>query len=165
MKKSVFQGGWHGTFVGRMVGAPIFDFAEPDLSAILWHVPSFLRAHTGPIIPIMSPALLTPEKECYTVLILQIFREGFSRGEKGFRLKERAKRNPVAAGPAYEKSLRSRRLAERGIQRSERERTKIGLTLTSLKSSTFVNLHLVIKGPNEFAKDHQTQRIDPFAGG
>ena len=32
-----------------------------------------------------------------------------------------------------------------GIQRSERERTKIDLTLTSLKSSTFVNLHLVIK--------------------
>ena len=44
-----------------------------------------------------------------------------------------------------------------GIQRSERERTKIGLTLTSLKSSAFVNLHLVINGPNECAKDHQAQ--------
>jgi hypothetical protein len=45
----------------------------------------------------------------------------FSKGDlaelRGFLLKERAKRNPVAAGPAYEKSLRSRRLAGRGIQR------------------------------------------------
>ena len=40
-------------------------------------------------------------------------------------------------GPnAWEKSLRARRLGGRWIQRSERERTKIGLTLTSLKSST-----------------------------
>jgi len=31
--------------MGQMVGAHIFDFAEPDVSAILWHVPSFLRAH------------------------------------------------------------------------------------------------------------------------
>ena len=27
----------------------------------------------------------------------------------------------------------------------------------SLKSCAFVNLHLVINGPNEFAKDHQAQ--------
>ena len=32
-----------------------------------------------------------------------------------------------------------------------------GLTLTSLKSSAFVNLRLVINGPNEFAKGHQAQ--------
>jgi hypothetical protein len=63
------------SFMGRMVGAHIFDFAEPDVSAILWHVPSFLRAHTGRIIAFMSPAPFTPEKECYTVLFLQIFRE------------------------------------------------------------------------------------------
>jgi hypothetical protein len=37
------------SFMGRMVGAHIFDFAEPDVSAILWHVPSFLRALRVPI--------------------------------------------------------------------------------------------------------------------
>jgi hypothetical protein len=43
--------------------------------------------------------------------------------------------------------------------------TNIGLTLTSLKSSAFVNLHLVINDPNEFAKDHQAQTYRPSAGG
>jgi hypothetical protein len=60
--------------MGRMVGAHIFDFAEPDVSAILWHIPSFLEP-TVPIIEFMGPAPFTPEKECYTVLFLQIFRE------------------------------------------------------------------------------------------
>src|SRR5262249_23033714 len=30
----------------------------------------------------MSPALFTPEKECYSVLFLQFFRKGFSRAER-----------------------------------------------------------------------------------
>ena len=30
---------------------------------------------TGPIIGFMSPALFTPEKQCYSVLILQFFRK------------------------------------------------------------------------------------------
>jgi hypothetical protein len=34
-RESVFQGGWHGKFTCRMVGAYIFDFAEPDVAAIL----------------------------------------------------------------------------------------------------------------------------------
>jgi hypothetical protein len=55
-----------------MVGAHIFDFAEPDVSAILWHIPSFLEP-TVPIILFMSPAPLTPEKECYSVLNLHFF--------------------------------------------------------------------------------------------
>ncbi len=33
------------------------------------------RLNTVPIIAFMSPALFTPEKECYTVLILWIFGE------------------------------------------------------------------------------------------
>jgi hypothetical protein len=34
-----------------------------------------VTARTGLIILFMSPALFTPEKQCYSVLILQIFRE------------------------------------------------------------------------------------------
>jgi hypothetical protein len=41
---------------------------------------------TGVINRIMSPALLTPEKECYTVLILQFFRETLIRAESMFSL-------------------------------------------------------------------------------
>ena len=69
----------------------------------------------------------------------------------------REKLVPNRSGRTLEKVVARKALKGGGIQRSERERTKIGLTLTSLKSSAFVNLHFVINGPNEFAKDHQAQ--------
>src|SRR5207253_2503829 len=48
------------------------------------------------------------------------------------------------------KNMTSSFLSQKGKARPSRR-------LTSLKSSAFVNLHLVINGPNEFAKDHQAQ--------
>jgi hypothetical protein len=40
----------------------------------------------GRIIAIMSPVRLTPEKECYSVLILRIFGKRVSRAESAFSL-------------------------------------------------------------------------------
>jgi hypothetical protein len=43
--------------------------------------------HAGVTIAIMSPAPFTPEKECYTVLILQFFRETLIQAESAFSCK------------------------------------------------------------------------------
>ena len=51
----------------------------------------------------------------------------------------------------------ARKALNGGGDSEKRERAKIGLTLTSLKSSAFVNLHFVINAPNEFGKDHQAK--------
>ena len=42
---SVFKGGWHGKFMGRMVGAHTFDFAEPYVS---WNSLAMSQASLSP---------------------------------------------------------------------------------------------------------------------
>jgi len=70
----------------------------------------------------MSPALFTPEKQCYTVLILQIFGKGVSRHESGVLFRKGKSLAQSPGRPACEKSLRARRLNRGvgGIHRIER---------------------------------------------
>ena len=58
----------------------------------------------------MGPALPTPKKQCYTVLILQIFGKGVSRHESGILFRKGKSLAQSAGRPACEKSLRARRL-------------------------------------------------------
>jgi hypothetical protein len=76
---------------------------------------------------------------------------------RSFRFHKAKSQAESRGSDAWEKSLRSRRLGGGDSENGESDRTKIGLTLISLKSFAFVNLHVVINGLNEFAKDHQAQ--------
>ena len=73
IEESVFQRGWHDKFMGRMVGGHIFDSENRTYPQFSGMSQASLSA-TGLIIPIMSPAHFTPEKQCYSVLVLRIFR-------------------------------------------------------------------------------------------
>jgi hypothetical protein len=96
--------------------------------------------------------------------IFALFSEGSYPGLRAISLCKRQKLGAESRGTLGE--VVARKALEQGVQRKRAGRgSKFSLTLTSLKSSTFVNLHLVINGPNEFAKDHQAQTYRPSAGG
>ncbi len=66
---------------------------------------------------------------------------------------------PLPHGAGRLKELVARKALKGGGDLEKREAEK-----NQIKSSAFVNLHLVINGPNEFAKDHQAQTYRPSAG-
>jgi hypothetical protein len=77
---------------------------------------------------------------------------------RALSLSKGEKLGPIAGAERLGEVVARKALRRAGdSEKRARERTNIGLTLTSLKAPTLVNLHLVINGPNEFAKDHQTR--------
>jgi hypothetical protein len=112
----------------------------------------------------MGPAHFTPEKQCYTVLFLQFFGEALIqarervlsvKGKSSGRLAEAGRLGQDVARKALEQGGGFREASEREREREREDQNWFNAYLS--QSSTFVNLHLVINGPNEFAKDHQAQ--------
>jgi hypothetical protein len=69
VEESVFQGGWHGKFMGRMVGGHIFDSENrtyPQFSGM----PQASLSRTGRIIGFYEPRPFHARKQCYSVLFL-----------------------------------------------------------------------------------------------
>jgi hypothetical protein len=132
-----------------------FGAMAPDLGPCLWPSSDQRRAHNSYYEPCPFYAR--------NGMLHRFSFVNLSKGLAGLRarsLSQGKSSGRIAGAGRLKEVVAHKAFKGEGIQRSERERTKIGLTLTSLKSSAFVNLHLVINGPNECAKDHQGSRPD-----
>jgi hypothetical protein len=92
----------------------------------------------------MSPVQIGPKSPCYTVLFLHFFRETLIQTERVLSVKGKVRFE--SQGPPRLREVVALKALSRAVDSEKRERgPKLGLTLTSLKSAAFVNLHLVIK--------------------